>query len=516
MVFKILLLIAFASVSCTLVNGQIQSRILGGKNARVGQFPYQVALYTNNNFECGGTIIDRRWIMTAAHCVVVGGVGIKPYPARNVTIRAGSIHRLTGGKLLRAEKIKVKMSFGNFLDDIALVYLNESLVMSDTINKIGLQWEEVPNNSPVNITGWGRLSFNGVNPDILQWNTLSKLSPDSCEKRIGYGWDSILCLAHKENNGICMGDSGGPATYNGKVAGVTNFSNDGCGSKKPDAFAKVSYHRNWIMANMMSTQFGPKRTVIYLTMSLTILSLIALLCLLLCGTHSAQPISKVVGGKDAEIGQFPHQVALFKDGSFTCGGSIISSRYVLTAAHCVVVGNGIETLPAKYFTVRVGSIQRLAGGKLMSIKTVTVRQSYGNFLDDVALLELETELVFSKNIQKIDLYDAEVPKGEEIVISGWGRIVHGGAIPHRLQYNTLSALDGPSCDLAIGMGHDQIICLAHDRNNGACNGDSGGPATYQGKLVGVAGFVYGGCGSANPDGYAKVKYHLDWIHANMH
>lgn len=45
--------------------------------------------------------------------------------------------------------------------------------------------------------------------------------------------------------------------------------------------------------------------------------------------------SRVVGGEFAEEGQFPHQVALFRDNRFTCGGSIIAERFVLTAAHCV-------------------------------------------------------------------------------------------------------------------------------------------------------------------------------------
>ncbi|XP_055912627.1 serine protease SP24D-like [Eupeodes corollae] len=234
--------------------------------------------------------------------------------------------------------------------------------------------------------------------------------------------------------------------------------------------------------------------------------------LISCALVEAQPsASRVVGGKDAEIGQFPYQVVLYKDGSFTCGGSIISSRYVLTAAHCVVIGDGIETLPGRYFTVRVGSINRMAGGKIVGVKKVTVRQSYGEFLDDVALLELEKELVFTKNIQKIDLYDTEVPKGAEIVISGWGRLTTGGETPLRLQYNTLTKIDSSDCDEAIGFGKEQIICLAHKKNNGACNGDSGGPAMYEGKLVGVAGFVVDGCGSTYPDGYAKVSYHRDWI-----
>jgi len=46
-------------------------------------------------------------------------------------------------------------------------------------------------------------------------------------------------------------------------------------------------------------------------------------------------VNKIVGGDFAFEGQFPYQVSLFLDSSFFCGGSLISSTTVLTAAHCV-------------------------------------------------------------------------------------------------------------------------------------------------------------------------------------
>ena len=65
--------------------------------------------------------------------------------------------------------------------------------------------------------------------------------------------------------------------------------------------------------------------------------------LALVASVNAIPSVRVVGGFNAEIGQFPHQVSLQRsDGSHTCGGSILNERFILTAAHCVVVGNGVE------------------------------------------------------------------------------------------------------------------------------------------------------------------------------
>ncbi|XP_014087500.2 serine protease SP24D [Bactrocera oleae] len=237
-----------------------------------------------------------------------------------------------------------------------------------------------------------------------------------------------------------------------------------------------------------------------------------LLALALISGSNAAPNGRIVGGVDAAIGQFPHQVSLQReDGSHTCGASIISEKYILTAAHCVVVGNGIEPYPAKYFQVRVGSIQRTVGGQLLKLKRIIVNKTYRNFLNDVALLELEKPLVFTANIQPIEMAEEQVPTGEDVIISGWGRLYTGGPIPYKMQWNTLKALTMEECDEAIGMGDDSLICLAHQANNGACNGDSGGPATYKGKLVGVAGFVVNGCGSSFPDGYARVAYHRQWI-----
>lgn len=134
----------------------------------------------------------------------------------------------------------------------------------------------------------------------------------------------------------------------------------------------------------------------------------------------------------------------------------------------------------------------------------------------MALLELAEHLTFSTKIQPIELASSEVPSGSEVIISGWGLTENkGDTLPILMQWNRVAALSKSECLRKILMFSDALLCLDHPKGAGACNGDSGGPATYNGELVGVAGFVVTGCGTSRPDGYAKVFYNLDWIHENM-
>lgn len=75
----------------------------------------------------------------------------------------------------------------------------------------------------------------------------------------------------------------------------------------------------------------------FLDFVVKMLNVYFLLLIVLVGSVVANPsYNRVVGGNDAVSKQFPHQISLRRDHSHVCGGSIISDRYILTAAHCVV------------------------------------------------------------------------------------------------------------------------------------------------------------------------------------
>lgn len=227
---------------------------------------------------------------------------------------------------------------------------------------------------------------------------------------------------------------------------------------------------------------------------------------------SSSPPVRIVGGSPAKANQFPHQVALLRQGSLFCGGSLITSKWVLTAAHCVYSGNQI--VQPSLVTVLAGTVSLDQGGVRRGVRRIIPHERYGNFRNDIAVMELQQSYQLSSSISTIALRRTAVPSGSTVTISGWGRLLNNGPLPRVLQYNSASALSNLACTLETGISGG-ILCLKSPVNNGACNGDSGGPAVYNNQLVGVANFVVNGCGSSRSDGYAQVSSFVPWIESRI-
>uniref|UniRef100_A0A1I8N1A5 Uncharacterized protein n=1 Tax=Musca domestica TaxID=7370 RepID=A0A1I8N1A5_MUSDO len=250
--------------------------------------------------------------------------------------------------------------------------------------------------------------------------------------------------------------------------------------------------------------------------------LLLLPVLLLCAVKGASisvkkyfPQSRIVGGATASVGQFPHQVSLKFLNSHNCGGSIISSTYIVTAAHCIALGKPPVEIPPQFLTVRAGSRHVDRGGQLVRVAEVKMHPLYDGSDNDIAVLRLAQTLRFNSQVKAIALAKRDPPTGVPILTSGWGLTRNGGNTTTYLQYTTLMAVKNEDCNrLTYGGVHESILCLAHNINNGVCKGDSGGPAVYKNQLVGVTNYVVGGCGSYNPDGFASVAYYRDWLRNN--
>ncbi|CAG9792148.1 unnamed protein product [Diatraea saccharalis] len=141
--------------------------------------------------------------------------------------------------------------------------------------------------------------------------------------------------------------------------------------------------------------------------------------------HNHQSVSsnsnKIVGGYEVSIQDVPYQVHLrirVPQNVELCGGSIISSRIVLTAAHCLA-GGAIDV------TIRAGSSDSENGGKVYRTSQYTIHPKYDrNSLDyDVAIIRTARAMTLDGTNTKAVALPAEgneVPVGIDILISGWG------------------------------------------------------------------------------------------------
>lgn len=227
----------------------------------------------------------------------------------------------------------------------------------------------------------------------------------------------------------------------------------------------------------------------------------------------------IVGGSDAKLGQFPYQALLTDDLQIPyCGGSIISARYILTAAHCV---EGVEVGD---FYILVGLTNRTAGGDgdKYEVEDIIVHEGNDpeNISNDISLIKLKSDIKFSDNVQIAPLRTTPVNGGEVALASGWGIGVEDGDASEILQYVAIKVVDRKQCREKYSIRkfdkfiHDNVLCAGGKKKKGTCKGDSGGPLAVKGELVGVVSWGIP-CALGYPDVFASVYDHLEWIKKNI-
>lgn len=136
---------------------QLAARIVGGKDAEEGQFPYQISLRTTlqRAHFCGGSILTKRFLLTAAHCTQ--GAYANP---RNIYAVVGALRRLSGGVSVKLNKITAHEKYNPYriLNDVSLLRTAEEITFTDVIQPIALPSADLPADSQVLLSGWGRTS----------------------------------------------------------------------------------------------------------------------------------------------------------------------------------------------------------------------------------------------------------------------------------------------------------------------------------------------------------------------
>ncbi|XP_062870165.1 coagulation factor IXb [Trichomycterus rosablanca] len=239
-------------------------------------------------------------------------------------------------------------------------------------------------------------------------------------------------------------------------------------------------------------------------------------------TEEKQERQRIVGGFEATPGEIPWQVALVQKGSDLafCGGSLLSSTWVITAAHCLIEG-GVGS-----FFVRVGEHNVKIKEEHQSdhdIEKHLIHHSYNyhhGHNHDIALLKLRTPVTFSDYVIPICLgprlfTENALKKAPHSLVSGWGRVRYGGLVSDTLQKVEVPYVDRTECK-----GSDKIsrfmFCAGYNTvHKDSCQGDSGGPhATKHEGTWFLTGIISWGdeCAKEGKYGvYTRLSRYMNWI-----
>ncbi|KAJ1125857.1 hypothetical protein NDU88_004274 [Pleurodeles waltl] len=248
-----------------------------------------------------------------------------------------------------------------------------------------------------------------------------------------------------------------------------------------------------------------------------------------CGTPVVS--NRIVGGQDAAKGEWPWQASVQVNGKHVCGGTLITNRWVVSAAHCYYGQN----YALSSYTVCLGMYQLLShntNSVCSNVKRIIVNPLYNaeEGPGDILLLELVTTMDFTDFILPICMPASSVtfPSGLNCWVTGWGNIGSSSALPspQTLQKVIVPLIDPLTCDNfyhiastvspTIPIILSDMICAGYEAGGkDSCQGDSGGPLACESNGTWyLAGIVSWGKGCALPNlpgVYTKVTAYTTWI-----
>ncbi|TRY60393.1 hypothetical protein DNTS_026827 [Danionella cerebrum] len=251
--------------------------------------------------------------------------------------------------------------------------------------------------------------------------------------------------------------------------------------------------------------------------SFTMNRLIFISVLLYAGSHVGDCIT---GGQEAVAHSRPYMASIQWNGNHECGGFLISSQWVMSAAHCFQDGR------ASGFKVVLGahSLSEAEDAK-QTFESATVYNhpdfSSSNYDNDIALIKLEKKVTESSAVKPVKFQRDETADPQELATvdtAGWGHLNNIGDRPDKLYELTINVMERLICGSGRYYGTkftSNMLCAAATKKD-TCDGDSGGPLVYKGVVVGIVSNGGKKCGSKwKPGLYTIISHYSSWIDRTM-
>uniref|UniRef100_A0A8C5WE19 Peptidase S1 domain-containing protein n=1 Tax=Leptobrachium leishanense TaxID=445787 RepID=A0A8C5WE19_9ANUR len=238
-----------------------------------------------------------------------------------------------------------------------------------------------------------------------------------------------------------------------------------------------------------------------------------------CGVPAIRPVisgyARIVNGEDAVSGSWPWQVSLQDfTGFHFCGGSLINSLWVVTAAHC-----GVTTS----HRVVLGVFDRSSTSEATQTKTITRvfrHPSYSSITinNDITLIKLSSAVTQNNRVSPVCLAATSdaFNGGERCVTTGWGYVDASSRLtPLKLQQVALPLLTTSECQRYWGSNILSTMICAGAAGASSCMGDSGGPLVCQRNgawtMAGIVSWGSSSCSISTPAVYVRVTALRAWV-----